>query len=48
LAIGGLKRPAQIRMAAGPGEFDVSRISFNFDGRNQSLEKPFIYDLPEI
>ena len=41
-------RPAQIRMLAGPGEFDVTKISFNFDGREQSLEKPFIYDLPEI
>jgi len=46
--VGGLARPAQIRMAAGPGEFDVSKISFNFDGREQTLEKPFIYDLPEI
>ncbi len=35
-------------MAAGPGEFDVSKISFSFDGREQSLEKPYIYDLPEI
>ena len=46
--MGGLARPAQNRMAAGPGEFDVSKISFNFDGREQTLEKPFIYDLPEI
>jgi len=48
LSVGGLARPAQIRMAAGPGEFDVSKISFSFDGREQSLEKPYIYDLPEI
>jgi hypothetical protein len=35
-------------MAAGPGEFDVTKISFSFDGREQNLEKPYIYDLPEI
>jgi hypothetical protein len=48
LSVGGMARPAQIRMAAGPGEFDVTKISFSFDGREQNLEKPFIYDLPEI
>ncbi len=35
-------------MAAGPSEFDVSKISFNFDGRESDLSKAYIYDLPEI
>jgi hypothetical protein len=46
--IGGAARPAQIRCAAGQGEFDVQKISFSFDGREESLERPYIQDLPEI
>lgn len=41
-------RPAQIRMLAGNGEFDVTNIAVSFDGREQTLSKPFIYDLTEI
>jgi len=48
LDLGGTVRPAQIRMLPGPGEFDVTQIVFNFEGREQNLAKPFIYDLPDI
>jgi hypothetical protein len=48
MIVRGLARPAKIRMLAGSGDFDVTKISFSFDGRYQSLEKPYIYDLPEI
>jgi hypothetical protein len=48
LDIGGESRPAQIRISAGVGEFDVTKVSFSFDGREESLSKPYIYDLPKI
>ena len=48
LNIGGVSRPAQIRALPGVGEFDMKRLSFIFDGREGSLDQPYIYDLPEI
>ena len=35
-------------MAAGAGEFDVQQLAFNFEGREQKLDQPYIYDLPLI
>lgn len=48
LNLGGAARPAQIRCSAGAGEFDVTKLSFSFDGREEVIEQPYIYDLPEI
>ena len=35
-------------MVAGVGEFDVQQISFIFEGREQKIDQPYIFDLPEI
>ena len=46
--VGGASRKAEIRCLAGSGDFDMKKISFTFDGREQNLEEPYIYELPEI
>lgn len=35
-------------MSPGIGEFDVSMIEFEFNGKTQNIYQPYIYDLPEI
>jgi len=46
--LGGAARPAEIRCLAGSGEFDMKKISFTFEVREQTLDEPYIYQLPEI
>lgn len=48
LDLGGLIRPAQFKILPGQAEFDVSQIAFSFDGREQQLKTPYVYDLPEV
>ncbi len=47
--IGGSKRPLKIQLSKCYGEeFDMKKVSFTFDGREASLEQPFIYDVAEV
>eukprot|EP00347_Sterkiella_histriomuscorum_P010157 403377385 len=46
--IGGNLRKCQLKLLQGGGEFDTSTLEFEYQGRRQNLDQPFVFDVPIV